>query len=94
MLVGTALPAAFRRTLVSLGANIVSERRFPDHHRYRARDLARLTRTAARWVTTEKDALKIVPWWAGNAEVLVLRIRLEVEDAEKVLDWVEAELTP
>ena len=51
-------------------------------------DLASLAKRVPRWVTTEKDALKIVPWWAGDAEILVLRIQLAVEPAEETLEWL------
>ena len=88
MLAGIGLPAAFRRSLEALGVGVVAERIFPDHHRYRARDLVGLARGARRWITTEKDALKILPRWAGEAEVLVLRSGLRVDAPEDVLDWL------
>jgi tetraacyldisaccharide-1-P 4'-kinase len=71
---------------------LVAERTFRDHHRYRARDLAGLARQAAFWVTTEKDAVKLLPSWVGSARVAVLVIELEVEEPEAWLDWVEARL--
>jgi tetraacyldisaccharide-1-P 4'-kinase len=43
-------------------------------------------------VTTEKDAVKIVPSWVGSAQVRVLAIDLEVERPEALLDWVESRL--
>jgi tetraacyldisaccharide 4'-kinase len=92
MLAATGLPAAFRRTLESLGAKVGPEQLFPDHHRYRPQDLAGLAKRDPVWVTTEKDALKIVPWWPRGAEVWVLRIRLEVEEGPAFLDWLEAGL--
>ncbi len=93
MLVATGLPAAFRRTLESLGARVTQERIFPDHHPYRPKDLAELARLSPHWVTTEKDALKVVPWWPREAEVWVLRIRLEVEEGPAFLDWLESRLS-
>ena len=92
MLVATGVPGAFRRTLASLGAEVVQERVFPDHHRYRPRDLAPLARRASLWVTTEKDALKIVPWWPREANLWVLGVRLEVAGGAAWLDWLEARL--
>ena len=92
MLAAIARPQAFHRTLESLGARVVIERCFRDHHRYRSSDLRALERDAAVWVTTEKDAVKIQPAWTDGLELLVLRIELEVETPERLLDWVEAKL--
>jgi tetraacyldisaccharide 4'-kinase len=92
LLAAIARPGSLRRTLESLGAEVVAERTFRDHHRYRPRDLARLSQQASLWVTTEKDAVKLLPTWTGGARVVVLVIELEVEEPEALLDWVEARL--
>lgn len=92
MLAGLASPDSLRRTLAGLGARVVAERLFPDHHRYRAADVAGLAGEAPLWITTEKDALKIVPGWVGRADLRVLAIELEVEEPDAFLDWMEAAL--
>ena len=92
MLAGLAHPAGFRRTLESLGARIVAERLFCDHHRYRERDLRALVAEAPIWITTEKDAVKILPPWVGGADVRVLSIALEVPQATELLDRIESRL--
>lgn len=92
LLAGVARPQAVRRTLAALGARVVTERLFPDHHRYTARDLAGLARDAALWVTTEKDAVKLVPAWAHGVDLRVLSEELAVDDAEPFLDWLEGRL--
>jgi tetraacyldisaccharide 4'-kinase len=92
LLCGIARPAAFRRTLEALGARVVAERCFADHHVYRPRDLAGLSGETPLWITTEKDAFKILPAWTGGADVRVLVIELEVDGAEPLLDWVEERL--
>jgi tetraacyldisaccharide 4'-kinase len=92
LLAGIARPDSLRRTLGALGAQVVSERVFPDHHRYRPRDLVGLAKEAALWITTEKDALKIHPSWTGVAQVLVLVIDLDVEEPEGFLDWLSGRL--
>jgi len=92
LLAAVAQPRSVRRTLEGLGARVVAERLFRDHHRYRASDLEGLGGTANHWVTTEKDAVKIVPSWLGSARVDVLGIELEVEDPGPLLDWVESRL--
>jgi tetraacyldisaccharide 4'-kinase len=92
VLAGLAQPASLRRTVESLGARVVAERLFPDHHRYRERDLEGLARETPRWITSEKDALKIAPHHVGAADVRVLVIGLEVEGAAELLDWIETRL--
>jgi tetraacyldisaccharide 4'-kinase len=92
MLAGIARPESLRRTLEESGAEIIAERVFRDHHRYRARDLRGLSEEAPIWITTEKDAAKILPSWVGNTDLRVLAIRLEIREAEALVDWVESEL--
>jgi tetraacyldisaccharide 4'-kinase len=92
LLSGLARPASLRRSVEALGARVVAERRFADHHRYRARDLRDLSRDAPLWITTEKDALKITPSWLRGADVRVLSMAFEVDDPETLLDWIESRL--
>jgi tetraacyldisaccharide 4'-kinase len=92
ILAGIANPATLRRSVEALGASVVAERAFADHHRYTAADVAGLAREAPLWVTTEKDALKLLPAWVGAADVRVLQIELEVADPERLLAWLDARL--
>ena len=92
LLAGIARPASLRRTLEALGARVVAERTFPDHHRYRERDLAGLIDGAKHWITTEKDAAKILPRFAGPAELHVLAIELVPDDPRGLVDWLERTL--
>jgi tetraacyldisaccharide 4'-kinase len=103
LLSGLARPGAFRRTVEALGARVVGERRHPDHHRFTAADLqaafAAATRSgAARVVTTEKDAVRLIDPGlrrargaaAADPRLAVLRIEAEVlaggEGLETALD--------
>jgi len=92
LLAGLARPGAVRRTLEALGAEVVAERLFPDHHRYRPEDLRGLAGEAPHWITTEKDAVKLVPAWAGEARVDVLAIEVAVTEPDALLDWIERRL--
>ncbi|MEE8580864.1 MAG: tetraacyldisaccharide 4'-kinase [Myxococcota bacterium] len=92
MLAAVAHPEGFRRTLESLGARVVAERCFRDHHAYRAADLRDLAGRAEFWVTTEKDAVKIPPEWSIDCDLRVLRIEVEVEESAALLDWIEDRL--
>jgi tetraacyldisaccharide 4'-kinase len=87
-----AHPRALRATLEALGARVVAERSFPDHHRYTARDLAGLSRDAPLWVTTEKDAPKLMPAVCGGADLRVLALATEPEQPRELLAWLEARL--
>lgn len=95
LLAGVARPAGFRRTVASLGAEIVAERLFPDHHRFAAAELEEALRAAdaARCeavVTTEKDAVRLPPRAAADPRIRVVRIEAEVvaggEGLERALD--------
>jgi tetraacyldisaccharide 4'-kinase len=92
LIAALADPAAFRRLLESLGARVVASRTFCDHHRYRERDLRGIAEEAPLWVTTEKDAVKILPPWAGRADVRVLRIELAVAEPDRLLGWIDSRL--
>jgi len=88
LIAGLALPGSLRRTVEKLGATVVAERTFGDHHRYRKEDLHELPADVPFWITTEKDAVKITPAWVGGADIRVLSIALEVADEDVLLDWL------
>jgi len=90
LLSGVARPASVRRTVERLGAHVVEERRFRDHHEYTQKDCRDLDHSALMWITTEKDALKILPEWLGNDTLWFLRIEVEIEGEDAVLDRLEA----
>jgi tetraacyldisaccharide 4'-kinase len=92
LLAGIARPAAFRRSLAELGAEVVAQRILADHHRYTSTDLAGLASLAALWVTTAKDAVKIRPEWLAGLDLRVLDSELEVDAGGDFLDWVESRL--
>jgi tetraacyldisaccharide 4'-kinase len=92
LLSGIAQPDSFRRTVESLGARVIHERRFPDHHRYLEGDLRSLEEEAPTWLTTEKDAVKILPSWLGGADLRVVSIEIVVKDGDRLCDWLEDRL--
>ena len=89
---GIGRPEKFFATLRSLGAQIVAERGFPDHHRYRDAELAALRRDAASagamLVTTAKDWVRLPP--AKRAGIAVLDVELRWRDS----DALDALLAP
>jgi tetraacyldisaccharide 4'-kinase len=62
---GIGRPEKFEGSLRQLGAEICQFIAFDDHHRYRRRDIERLTKLAgehnAKLVTTEKDLVRLPP---------------------------------
>jgi tetraacyldisaccharide 4'-kinase len=87
-----AHPHALRRSVEALGARVVAERSFADHHRYCARDVSGLAAQAPLWITSEKDAVKLEPAWCVDADVRVLSLATEVREPERFLAWLEARL--
>lgn len=90
LLSGLARPGAFRRTVEGLGAEVVAERRHPDHHRFTAADLdgARSAADAARAeliLTTEKDAMRLPPEWGAEPRLAVVRIEAELVAGDAAL---------
>ena len=83
---GIGRPARFFATLRALGAEIVSERAFPDHYAFGEHDIAELCSTAhraqARLVTTAKDFVRLPR--AIRAEVEVLEVEVRWPDPEMV----------
>jgi tetraacyldisaccharide-1-P 4'-kinase len=81
-----------RRTVESIGARIVAERRLGNGRRPRQRDLRGLEDRAPLWVTTEKSGAQILPTWTVGVDVRVLRVGVEVAGAEAILDWMDSRL--
>ncbi|MBI5834369.1 MAG: tetraacyldisaccharide 4'-kinase [Armatimonadetes bacterium] len=77
-LAGIGNPRAFAATLASLGAVVVREAFYPDHHPYSPQEQAELARQAgeAVVVTTEKDQMRLGDWPADSAPLWVLGIEL------------------
>ena len=88
---GIGRPAAFRRSLAEVGAEVVGFRAFPDHHPYRPSDLAALRNLAGQsgaecLVTTEKDGVRLADFPAFLAELSLLRIAMAVTPADALAE--------
>jgi tetraacyldisaccharide 4'-kinase len=93
LLCGIARPGSLRRSVEALGGVVVAERSFPDHHAFEPGDLAGLADEAPCWITTEKDAGKILPdWLPATVEVRALAIALDVEAGDAFVDWLDGRL--
>jgi len=80
LLAGLADPASFRALAESVGVRVAAVELAPDHHAWTRREIEALAERAGRWITTEKDAVKIDPAWLEPGLALYV---LE-------LDWVPA----
>lgn len=88
---GIGRPAKFFATLRDLGARLVAEHAFADHHVFSGGELSALVeeadRSGALLVTTQKDAVRLPPLWRDR--VMVLPIHLSWDDpaaVERLLD--------
>jgi tetraacyldisaccharide 4'-kinase len=96
---GIGNPEGFRRTLEPLCGAILGLETFPDHHLYRASDVADLSRWAVSTgadllLTTQKDLVKLRTQTLGTTPLRALRIGMEVLEGEAALDEALASLLP
>jgi len=88
---GIAGPSYFEDTLVRHGFDVRGRMRYPDHHVYSERDMARIARAASRVgasvvVTTEKDEVRLPPGAAGSKpEIYVAEVELRIEEGLDLL---------
>jgi tetraacyldisaccharide 4'-kinase len=96
---GIGNPEGFRHTLRSLCGNLLDFRVFPDHHFYKAADVARLERWAGERgadlvLTTQKDLVKLRASLLGSTPLRALRIGLEFTVGVEIMDDILAPLVP
>ncbi|MDA1101153.1 MAG: tetraacyldisaccharide 4'-kinase [Proteobacteria bacterium] len=90
---GIGRPQRFFHTVRELGADLVGQQAFPDHHPYREDEIWRLVETArdldAQAVTTAKDAMRLPP--GARAMVTVIDVALAFDrpdDLDHLLDRI------
>ena len=85
---GIGNPAAFRRTLEDLGANVIAFRTFPDHHAYTREDVDELRTWATglpegtEIATTQKDWVKLRLDDLAGRPLRTIRIALSFREGE------------
>ena len=85
---GIGNPAAFRRTLADLGANVIAFRTFPDHHAYTREDVDDLRNWAkglpanAEIATTQKDWVKLRLEDLAGRPLRTIRIEMAFREGE------------
>jgi tetraacyldisaccharide 4'-kinase len=91
---GIARPERFARLLESAGWTVADRVGFADHHDYRPRDLARIASVAAGRpvVTTEKDAMRLLPHRPLPFRAACLPLAVSIEPAATFRAWLRARL--
>ena len=90
---GIARPERFEDDLRSLGVRIAGTRRFPDHHRFRRRDLEEIVLEARQHaadvlVTTEKDLVRIQDPPQGSPPLFALVIQPIFPNYPAAQEWL------
>jgi tetraacyldisaccharide 4'-kinase len=88
---GIGNPEGFRRTILPLCGRVLDLKIFPDHHAYKAGDVASLAAwaksTGANFtLTTQKDFVKLRTSMLGPVPLRALRIGLEIMDGLGALE--------
>ena len=89
---GIGNPTAFRRTLESLGAEVIDFRAFPDHHAYTRADVDDLIRWAGGLpeggmiATTQKDWVKLRVAELGGKPLRAVRIGMTFIEGQREFD--------
>jgi tetraacyldisaccharide 4'-kinase len=89
---GIGNPEGFRKSLMGLGASVVEFKTYSDHYRYSQRDVEDLRRWALGQepeclvITTQKDLVKLRLTHLEDKELWALRIRLQVDKGQEVLE--------
>src|SRR5690606_34570195 len=91
---GIAGPNRFGRALEAAGYQVGELIGFRDHHRYRQRDLDRIAAVAGDRpvLTTEKDAVRLLPRRPLPVPVAVVPLAVVVEPADVFRAWLLARL--
>jgi tetraacyldisaccharide 4'-kinase len=90
---GIADPGYFTYLLRELGADVVKEIHFPDHHNYALADVSMLreqSKTVAFSVTTEKDFVKLQRLPLEDIPLYILGIEQEIVEAQFYQELITA----
>ncbi|MEA2013905.1 MAG: tetraacyldisaccharide 4'-kinase [Thermodesulfobacteriota bacterium] len=80
---GIARPDSFKKTIESVGGEVIVFLSFPDHHVYTQGDLIKIRKEASQCsaqviLTTEKDGIKLIDYSDFLRDIYLLRIEMEV----------------
>jgi tetraacyldisaccharide 4'-kinase len=97
---GIGNPNAFRRTLESLGANVIAFEVYPDHHSYSREDVERLRTWAnqlpadAMIATTQKDWVKLRVDDLAGRSLRAVRIALAFREGQETFSRLLRTIAP
>ena len=85
---GIARPDSFKKTIASVGGEVITFLSFPDHHVYTPEDLDKIMRTVSESsaqiiLTTEKDGIKLIDFPDFLRDIYQLRIEMEILPPQK-----------
>lgn len=92
---GIAVPESFENGLIKLGAEIVHNARYADHHRYTQQEIIETINQAVAAgaemiLTTEKDAVRFPRVERCDLPVIYLRVEIEMlSGSEAFNDWID-----
>jgi tetraacyldisaccharide 4'-kinase len=96
---GIGSPEAFKKSIESAGAEVVSYKIFNDHYSYQKEDLLTLldqysASQADLILTTEKDAVKLFDFaeMIGDLPFYYLKISLKIEAKEELLNLIKSKI--
>ncbi len=86
-------PAAFNKTLATIGHEPVASLTFPDHHTYATDDIHRISEKAESVeaeiiVTTLKDLVKLPPASVHNRPICALEIGIQIQSGLQDLEYL------
>lgn len=92
-LAGIADPSRFFNDLSRAGWRLADALAFRDHHAYSARDVRRIVQRAAqtgaaRVVTTEKDAVRLLRFRPLGVPLTTVPLRIEPQPADEFRNWL------
>jgi len=94
-LTGIADPMPFYHSLREWEAEIAEVMEFPDHHAYTQADWQAVSLASQKFdliVTTEKDLVKLERFPFAAGKLVALRVRMEIEHGNQLLDLVERQI--
>jgi tetraacyldisaccharide 4'-kinase len=94
---GIANPGRFTRALEAAGWAVARTLAFPDHHRYRASDLAAAATAvrdtgASAVLTTAKDAVRLLPLRPLPVAVAAVPLDVTIDPVDRFQSWLLARL--
>lgn len=85
---GIGNPGAFFDMLETQGFALAQRRKFPDHYPFRVSDIRGMLQTGGAWITTAKDAVRILPLGLSQEElssIWIARMELRITLGEESL---------